>query len=69
MNLDFSDSSGIMGYMDGEPEMFETETMKKIVQQFYKRFSADKDGMCHGLNEVVTRVESIGGFQLQFSHG
>jgi hypothetical protein len=45
VNLDFSDSSGVMGYMDGEPEMFETETLKKIVQQFYKRLSGEKDGM------------------------
>lgn len=43
INLDFSDDSGIMGYLDGEPEMFETETLKKIVQQFVKRFSAGDD--------------------------
>jgi hypothetical protein len=45
LNLDFSDESGVMGYLDGEPELYETETLKKIVTQFVKRFSSGKDSM------------------------
>jgi hypothetical protein len=59
VNLDFSDDSGIMGYLDGEPEMFETETLKKIVQGFVKRFSHGDDGDHHAqvLGESADYVE------------